>query len=41
MGSLLLFGVLGVFMVLTRELDWYGAGQKAGNPLAFDMGAGE
>ncbi|RMQ46614.1 hypothetical protein ALQ04_04394 [Pseudomonas cichorii] len=24
MGSLLLFGLLGVFMVLTRRLDWYG-----------------
>ncbi|MCO8164697.1 cell envelope integrity protein CreD [Pseudomonas sp. 21LCFQ02] len=24
MGSLLLFGLLGVFMVLTRKLDWYG-----------------
>jgi len=27
MGSLLLFGLLGVFMVLTRKLDWYGIGQ--------------
>lgn len=26
MGSLLLFGLLGVFMVLTRRLDWYGLG---------------
>ena len=26
MGSLLLFGLLGVFMVLTRKLDWYGIG---------------
>ena len=26
MGSLLLFGLLGVFMVLTRRLDWYGVG---------------
>jgi inner membrane protein len=38
MGSLLLFGLLGVFMVLTRKLDWYGVGQKAGKPVAFDMG---
>lgn len=27
MGSLLLFCLLGVFMVLTRKLDWYGIGQ--------------
>ncbi|MNH04444.1 Inner membrane protein CreD [compost metagenome] len=27
MGSLLLFALLGVFMVLTRRLDWYGVGQ--------------
>ncbi|CAM3641364.1 cell envelope integrity protein CreD [Pseudomonas wadenswilerensis] len=27
MGSLLLFGLLGVFMVLTRRLDWYRVGQ--------------
>ena len=27
MGSLLLFGLLGVFMVLTRRLDWYGMGR--------------
>lgn len=27
MGSLLLFGLLGVFMVLTRRLDWYQVGQ--------------
>lgn len=26
MGSLLLFGMLGVFMVLTRRLDWYSVG---------------
>ncbi|WP_017903072.1 cell envelope integrity protein CreD [Pseudomonas asplenii] len=26
MGSLLLFSLLGVFMVLTRKLDWYGVG---------------
>lgn len=32
MGSLLLFGLLGVFMVLTRKLDWYGVGQ--GKPAA-------
>ena len=41
MGSLLLFGLLGVFMVLTRKLDWYGVGQKAAKPLAFDIGAVE
>lgn len=27
MGSLLLFGLLGVVMVLTRKLDWYGVGK--------------
>jgi inner membrane protein len=39
MGSLLLFGLLGVFMVLTRNLDWYGVGQKPARPLEFDLGA--
>ena len=39
MGSLLLFGLLGVFMVLTRKLDWYGIGQKPVKPLEFDVGA--
>ncbi len=39
MGSLLLFGLLGVFMVLTRKLDWYGVGQKTPKPLDFDIGA--
>jgi len=39
MGSLLLFGLLGVFMVLTRNLDWYGIGQKPAKPLEFDIGA--
>ncbi|MFJ5256149.1 cell envelope integrity protein CreD [Pseudomonas sp. NPDC088414] len=39
MGSLLLFGLLGVFMVLTRKLDWYGIGQKPARPLEFDGGA--
>ena len=39
MGSLLLFGLLGVFMVLTRKLDWYGIGQKPAKPLQFDIGA--
>ncbi|MFW9081856.1 cell envelope integrity protein CreD [Pseudomonas sp. P2757] len=39
MGSLLLFGLLGVFMVLTRKLDWYGIGQKPGEQLEFDIGA--
>jgi inner membrane protein len=41
MGSLLLFGLLGVFMVLTRKLDWYGIGAKTAKPLEFDMGAVE
>jgi inner membrane protein len=41
MGSLLLFGLLGVFMVLTRKLDWYGLGQKTAKPLAFDIGTVE
>jgi inner membrane protein len=27
MGSLLLFGLLGVFMILTRKLDWYSIGR--------------
>jgi len=27
MGSLLLFGLLGVFMILTRKLDWYSVGR--------------
>lgn len=27
MGALLLFAMLGLFMVLTRRLDWYGVGQ--------------
>jgi len=36
MGSLLLFAMLGLFMVLTRRLDWYGVGpakavQEVGN----------
>lgn len=39
MGSLLLFGLLGVFMVLTRNLDWYGVGHKPAKPLEFDLGA--
>ena len=29
MGSLLVFGVLGSVMVLTRKLDWYGVGRTA------------
>jgi inner membrane protein len=38
MGSLLLFGLLGVFMVLTRKLDWYGIGQDKGEkPLQFEL----
>ena len=41
MGSLLLFGLLGVFMVLTRKLDWYGIGQKSAKPMEFDLGAVE
>ena len=28
MGSLLLFGLLGTVMVLTRKLDWYGVGTR-------------
>jgi len=39
MGSLLLFGLLGVFMVLTRNLDWYGVGQQPAKSLEFDLGA--
>jgi len=30
MGALLLFALLGAFMVLTRRLDWYRAGQRGG-----------
>lgn len=37
MGSLLLFSLLGVFMVLTRKLDWYGVGRaKPAQPLTFE-----
>ncbi|WP_395610250.1 cell envelope integrity protein CreD [Pseudomonas sp. B22129] len=35
MGSLLLFGLLGTVMVLTRKLDWYGVGKRKG----FDLEA--
>ena len=35
MGSLLLFGLLGTVMVLTRKLDWYGVGKRKG----FEMEA--
>ncbi|MDU9023588.1 cell envelope integrity protein CreD [Pseudomonas corrugata] len=38
MGSLLLFGLLGVFMVLTRKLDWYGVGSKPALAMTFDLG---
>ncbi|MNP31157.1 inner membrane protein [compost metagenome] len=38
MGSLLLFGLLGVFMVLTRKLDWYGVGSKPAAAMSFDLG---
>ncbi|WP_332764722.1 cell envelope integrity protein CreD [Pseudomonas koreensis] len=41
MGSLLLFGLLGVFMVLTRRLDWYALAQKPEKPLEFDLGVVE
>ncbi|KTC63955.1 hypothetical protein AO262_31235 [Pseudomonas fluorescens ABAC62] len=38
MGSLLLFGLLGTVMVLTRKLDWYGVGKrKVVAPLQFDL----
>ena len=40
MGSLLLFGLLGTVMVLTRKLDWYGVGKrKEVEPLVFDLEA--
>lgn len=40
MGSLLLFGLLGTVMVLTRKLDWYGVGKrKTAEPLQFDLEA--
>jgi len=32
MGSLLLFGLLVVFMVLTRKLDWYAIAQRTAKP---------
>lgn len=35
MGALLLFGVLGVFMVLTRKLDWYALAQRPAKPAAL------
>jgi len=41
MGSLLLFCLLGVFMVLTRRLDWYAIAQKPAKPLEFDLGVVE
>ena len=34
MGSLLLFGLLGTVMVLTRKLDWYGVGKRKGREVA-------
>lgn len=48
MGSLLLFGLLGVFMVLTRKLDWYAISnwlglredQRLGEGLAAEIGSG-
>ena len=33
MGSLLVFGLLAVVMVLTRKLDWYGLAKPAANSL--------
>ncbi|NBB10497.1 cell envelope integrity protein CreD [Pseudomonas sp. SLFW] len=33
MGSLLLFGLLVVFMVLTRKLDWYAIAQRPAKPV--------
>ncbi|WLH12319.1 cell envelope integrity protein CreD [Pseudomonas hefeiensis] len=38
MGSLLLFGLLGVFMILTRKLDWYRVGAKPAAAMTFDLG---
>ncbi|WP_053151472.1 cell envelope integrity protein CreD [Pseudomonas sp. P97.38] len=38
MGSLLLFALLGVFMVLTRKLDWYGVGAKPAAAMSFELG---
>lgn len=35
MGSLLLFGLLGVFMVLTRKLDWYSVGKADAESVGF------
>lgn len=33
MGTLLLFGLLVVFMVLTRKLDWYAIAQRSAKPV--------
>lgn len=37
MGSLLLFGLLVVFMVLTRKLDWYGLTPPAAAPAKVEV----
>jgi inner membrane protein len=38
MGSLLLFGLLGVFMIVTRKLDWYGVAlAKPAKPVEFKI----
>ncbi|MFS2161683.1 cell envelope integrity protein CreD [Pseudomonas sp. Pseusp122] len=38
MGSLLLFGLLGVFMIMTRKLDWYGVAlAKPAKPVEFKI----
>ena len=41
MGSLLLFGLLGVFMVLTRKLDWYAIAQRPAKPADVPSGVAE
>lgn len=38
MGTLLLFGLLVIFMVLTRKLDWYAIAQRTAKPVAAPVG---
>ena len=33
-GSIGLFGILGAIMYVTRRVDWYGGGVRAGEPTA-------
>ncbi|HWV16308.1 MAG TPA: cell envelope integrity protein CreD [Cellvibrio sp.] len=38
MGAILLFGLLGVFMILTRKLDWYSVGKTDMETGTFSVG---